>query len=290
MKSLRQKEKERFTKLDRRSATIRMSRELKRQQLQRNLAMAEAPKGSYGEVLLQAGIRFSSTVWIGIAISSALIGAIASYILLGGLVALVLFPTTLIYLLISHPAACAEKRRQQVVPHLPGFIDTLAAALRTGYSMEASIEQAVTALPDGILKREFEKVVQLLKKHVPLEEAIPTVSRNISGQEVVSLSLTIRLFTGIGGRVLEPLKHLGAKMREQENVLEKASRELVGTKQAFYVIFALSVLAPLFLMGSEPEYLLKAFRNPVIGLVMQGAIATQIICMFYFKRLIALKV
>jgi Flp pilus assembly protein TadB len=72
--------------------------------------------------------------------------------------------------------------------------------------------------------------------------------------------------------------------------LERASRDLVGTKQAFYVILALSVIAPVFLIMTEPNYFKTAFEHPTISYIMELAVVLQVLCIFVFKRIATLRV
>lgn len=246
-------------------------------------------RGSYSELMAQAGIKLAPPVWILFVVGSSLLGTIILYHLVGFLVALSLGPFLASYFLYTSLFAKAEKRRAQAIPHLPGFIDTLIASLRTGYNMELAVEHATSALPEGVLKNEFSEVILIVKKNMALEEALEHIVRTIAGQEILSLVITIRLFTGFGGRVLAPLQRLSVKMRTQQAVLERALRDMVSTKQAFYIILSLSVVVPMLLIASDPEYFLAAFRHPKIKYIMQAAVIVQVMCMVVFKKLTMLR-
>ena len=251
---------------------------------------ADVKSGSYAEKLHQAGLSIPVYVWVGGVSFVSLFFGVFLFNLVGGLVGIVLGPSFCIYFLTTYLTARAEKRRRAGVPHLPGLIDTLSASLQTGYSMDVAVEHAAASLPEGVLKTELLKSIDMNRKGMELEEALELICRRISGQEIISLVITIKLFSDMGGRGLAPFKRLGVKLREQQSVLERASRDLVGTKQAFYVIFGLSLTAPLFLMVSEPEYLKAAFEHSWIRYVMQGAIVVQMLCFVFFKRFTTLKV
>ncbi|MCB0346455.1 MAG: type II secretion system F family protein [Bdellovibrionales bacterium] len=253
-------------------------------------ANAIAKGGSFAERLQQAGIQAPALVYILMVVGGAGFLTVALSKGIGGLVGLCVGPCIAFYFLSTHLTAKAEKRRATVVPHLPGFLDSLGASLGTGYNMETAVLHATNSLPDGILKTEFKKVCRLTQKGFTLDEALEFALRRISGQEIVSVVVTIRLFADMGGRGLEPFKRLGYKMREQQSVLERASRDLVGTKQAFYVIFALSVAAPVFLLVSEREYIVAAFQHPWITYLMQSSIVIQVVSFMLFRRITTLRV
>lgn len=247
-------------------------------------------RGSYGEKLNQAGISLPAPIWLLIVVGGALCASILLSRSVGHLVAVIVGPCICHFFLVTYLVGRAEKRRNNAVPHLPGFIDTLSASLAAGYNMEVAIEHAANSLPNGVLKNEFSRVHRMLEKGMNLDEALEFVSHRISGQEVVALVITIRMFSDMGGRVLTPFKRLGHKMREQQAVLERATRDLVGTKQAFFVILGLSIAAPVFMLVNDPNYVLEAFTHPTVKYVMQGAIVVQVICFMAFKKFTTIKI
>jgi Flp pilus assembly protein TadB len=246
--------------------------------------------GTYAERLQQAGLYVPPVVWVSTVLCVSVLMAIGLTNAIGPLVGFAVAPCFGYYYLSTYLTARAEKRRRQGVPLLPGFLDTLSASLGTGYNMEVAVEHATNSLPEGMLKTEFTRVVRMMNKGMMMNEALEYMVRRISGQEIVSIVITIRLFADMGGRGLEPFRRLGYKMREQQSVLERAGRDLVGTKQAFYVIFSLSICAPIFLLASQPSYILAAFEHEWIKYIMQGAIVVQVMCFMLFKRFTTLRI
>ncbi len=282
------KEAERLRQLKYRSREEALQKKKREKEAKRPTILVE--RGSYSEKLQQAGIKVPASLWISFVCGGSLFAAIATTRTVGAVVGLPIGCLAAYYFLATYLLARSEKRRRLVVPQLPGFIDTLAASIGAGYAMEIAIEHATASLPLGVLKQEFTQVVRLVQKKITLEEALDCLTQRISGQEVVSLLVTIKLFQGMGGKGLTPFKRLGYKMREQQSVLERASRDLVGTKQAFYIIFFLSFTAPIFLLISEPDYIKQAFTHPVINYVMQVSLVVQAVCFILFKRFTTLKI
>lgn len=247
-------------------------------------------RGSFAERLGQAGINMPPPVWIALVVGGSLFVSVFLTRTVGQLVGIIVGPALCHFFLSTYLTGRAEKRRNSAVPHLPGFIDTLAASLSAGYSMEIAIEHGANALPPGVLKSEFSKVTKMIEKGMTLDESLDLMGNRISGQEMVALLITIRMFSDMGGRVLTPFKRLGQKMREQQAVLERATRDLVGTKQAFYVILGLSVTAPLLMLANDPNYILEAFKHPIVKWVMQGAMVVQVACFMFFKKFTTIRI
>ena len=67
-------------------------------------------------------------------------------------------------------------------------------------------------------------------------------------------------------------------------------RDLDWSCVAFNIIFFLSITAPIFLLASEPGYIIDAFKHPIIKYVMQVCMVIQVVCFIVFKRFTTLKV
>ncbi len=94
----------------------------------------------------------------------------------------------------------------------------------------------------------------------------------------------------MGGHVLEPFRRLAEKIREQHVVVEKAGRDLVMVRQAFYIIFGLSLLVPLLLIVVQPDYIGKASSDPIGRIMLQ--VAAMMVCsaIIGFKKITNLKI
>ena len=240
--------------------------------------------------LEQADLAVSPINWcIGATLGSLFLAILIGQVL-GPIVGAGMVPVSIYYLIFLYPSARSESRRQQIAPHLPAFVDALVASLQTGYQMELAIEHATGALPDGPLKTELLTVSYLVEHGLSLEEALENLTKKISGQEIVSLVISLRLFHGMGGSIIIPLRRLSTKMREQQAILERGSRDLIAVKQAFYVILVLSIVAPLLLLASDTSYLLDAFREKPTTYILQVAVLIQAICLVVFRKLSLLKV
>lgn len=245
--------------------------------------------GSLGERLSQAGIRLSPLVYraMVLVISLAVYGLFS---LVGTVLGVFAGGSFGFYALTWYIEERAEKRRQKVIPQLPAFIDALASALSTGFNVEAAVMQATNAIPEGVLRFELDKVVDALKRGFSLEDSVLILKRCISGREITSLSVAIQLFSSMGGRLLEPFRRLAKKMRDQQQIVERAGRDLVQIRQAFRIIFALSLLAPGAVSLMQPEYIVKAFHDSTANLVLQIAVIMQITAILFFKRITNVRV
>jgi Flp pilus assembly protein TadB len=241
----------------------------------------DTTKGSYSQKLLRAGITL-------VLIFSFILAYPANF--LGFPLFLFTYSASCFYLLRWHPEERAAKRQAKVIPHLAPFIDGLASALATGFNLEGAIAQASYGVPSGLLRSELDKVVGALNKGFTLSEATQVLRQGLSGKEVISLVIALNLFASLGGQILEPFRRLSSKIREQQTVLDRARRDLVMVKQAFYIIFGLAVLAPIFLIFVQPSYLKDAAQDATGRLLLQAGVMMIVVSLLIFKKITGLKV
>ncbi len=245
--------------------------------------------GSLDERLFQAGIVVPKSIFL---LVTTAISLFAGYIgfFLGAILGVFAFGATEFYCLTIYLDERAAKRRNKVLPHLPGFIDGLASALGTGFNLEAAVIQATESVPLGILRAELDRVVSGIKSGLPLDQAMLTLKRRVAGKEVLALGVSVVLFHDLGGRMLEPFRRLAEKVREQQTVVSKANRDLVQVRLAFNIILFLSVVAPAALMAVKPDYLYLALSDSFGRLLIQIAVIMQLVALLFFKRTMTFRV
>lgn len=246
-------------------------------------------KGSFDERLLQAGIELPGQVYLFLAFVVA-VAAGQLGMLLGPLLAVYTFGLTFYYVAHAYIDERMIKRRNIVVPQLPAFIDGLASALGTGFNTEGAIVQAAQGMPPGLLRTELDRVVSALNKGMTINESIALLKQRIEGREIISLCVALNLFSSMGGTMLEPFRRLAAKIRQQQQVVEKAARDLVQVKQAFLIILVLSVGVPGVLGIVEPSFISKSLNDSLGLIIFQGAVMLQLGAIIVFRKWTAIRI
>lgn len=241
-------------------------------------------RGAFSKRLAQAGIPlYPEAYFAAVTAASLLAGAAGSF--LGSLLGVALFACSEFYLLSWYLDERVLKRQRKVVPHLAPFIDALAAGLGTGMSLEKAVSQAAYGVPPGLFRSELEVVVTALNQGMPVAEAMGLLRGKIGGREVLSLVVAVGLFASLGGQLLEPFRRLASKIREQQTVADRAARDLVIVKQAFLIIFFLTISAPAALAVLAPDYLKGAFADPIGVTVMQAGMVMVLVSILGFKKI-----
>lgn len=246
-------------------------------------------KGSFDERLMQAGIELPGKVFLFLAFVSA-VGAFQVGMILGPVLAIYAFAVTFYYVGSAYVDERMIARRNKVVPQLPSFIDGLASALGTGFNTEGAIVQAAQGTPPGLLRTELDKVTNALNKGITITESISILKQRIEGREVISLCVALQLFSSMGGTMLEPFRRLANKIRQQQQVVEKATRDLVQVKQAFMIILFLSVGVPVVLSIIQPNFISKSLNDSLGRMIFQGAVILQLTAIIVFRKWTAIRI
>lgn len=245
-------------------------------------------RGKFARKLLQAGVRTSPQMYLGISFILAISAAILAWFM-GPILGLASFFAVLYFMLAVRLDERASKRQKQVIPQIAPFIDGLATALSTGFNVESAIAQASHTVPPGILRSELDRVCVALNKGFSVKDSLSMLRERIIGKEITSLVVSLALFATMGGTVLEPLKRLARKIREQQTVTERANRDLVMVKQAFYLLFMLSLGIPGLLMLVEPTYLSAALQDSFGRIIIQIGGLLIIASVVGFKQITNIK-
>lgn len=248
-----------------------------------------AARTRFDRRLLQAGLDIPAKVYVGAVVVAAM-GIFYLATFLGYLLACTLGAVFTHYMFTGYLDERAEKRKRQMIPQLAPFIDAIASSLSSGFNIEAAICASAEAIPEGTLRTELDKVVSALNRGFSVRESMAVLRDRIVGREIISLSVALSLFATMGGNVLEPFRRLARKLREQQTVAERAGRDLVMVKQAFYILFFLSMSAPGILMLVRPGYMTQAYTDSLGRLVLQIGGILIVLAYLLFKKITSLKI
>lgn len=259
----------------------RADKKRKTQQMTANTALARR--------IMQAGFNLPERVYLSIVAGITFFASCLAY-QIGPILAMVVAVLIFQFLLFGFLEERAIKRKRKIAPQLAPFIDGLASELSTGFNLEAAIAQAAVTIPPGPLRIELDRVVSGLNSGLAAKEAMGILRDRVAGSEVTALVVAISLFASMGGHALEPFRRLATKIREQQNVMDRAMRDLVLVKQAFVIILVISMGVPGILAIIAPGFLGGAFKTSLGRLLVQGALLMQVAAIVFFKKVTNLRI
>jgi Flp pilus assembly protein TadB len=242
----------------------------------------------YPRLLVHAGISIPEKTYLtcGYALAAVLGLAAAT---LGWFMAIGSALAAGYYFILLFPEERVAARKRRVLRQLPPFIDSIVASLSAGANLEIAMLQASAGVPPGLLHDELSRMCTAMQSGFSLREAALLLRERVPGQEIVALVVALSLFSAVGGTALDPFQRLALKLREQHQVAERATRDLVMVKQSFYLLFVLALAVPPILMAVEPQYFTEAFAAPASRLLIQSGALGVLGCAIVFKKLTAFR-
>ena len=173
-------------------------------------------------------------------------------------------PGLLIRLLNKHTKNKDEKK---FTNELPGFLSLLSSGLKSGLSFQQNVD-AYCQMTDGILARDFRRVLSEANMGSSLDESLDTLAKERKNDDLTWLVTAILIQKNVGGSlstiidtVLETINARGEVRRE----IRALSAE---GKLSAYVLIALPIFIFLFLVFSRRSYVEVLWKESTGQLIL----------------------
>jgi tight adherence protein B len=182
----------------------------------------------------------------------------------------------------------AQKRNQQIVRQLPGFLDAIVRLVAIGHSIPAAFQTAALSA-DAPLRICLDDVMPRLRTGTEIDQAMTAVSRIYRVQEFDLIGSVLRISVKFGGRSDVMLERMSAFMRD----LEQADRELVAlsteTRLSSWVLGLLPIVLGAGVIVMNPGYFDSMWTDPLGRNLVYLAFGLQALGAFLLYRLSRLK-
>ena len=167
-----------------------------------------------------------------------------------------------------------QKRRQQVLEQLPGFLDHVVRAVQTGSSLPNAMMAATQEVQDPI-RDLFERVARQTRLGASLEEAFEQAARLYTLRELDVLALTLRVSQRYGGSVRDMLTSIVAMIRQRERLRREFKAMTGETRLSAWILGALPVLMALYVSVVNPGYMAGMWNDPAGRIALGISVALQ---------------
>ena len=161
-------------------------------------------------------------------------------------------------LIVSHPRDAAARRERSVARHLPLCAELLGERISSGVPFATALTDTTKALPEGILRRELEILLGDIQRGVATSTAVGDFRSRLSGPEIRAFCSALKLYCLGGSQLGEPIKKVGAFIREHRLVTDAVARRVHTVRQTFAVILSALALGGIFLIRFLPQEVVYA--------------------------------
>ena len=143
---------------------------------------------------------------------------------------------------------------------LPGFVESLGAALGAGLSLELALAEIAPTLPRPLDER-CRIAAASLRLGAPLDTALATFGAGVPGQDLAGLQTVLLSFHRAGGPVRRRLERVAALLRGRLALEEERAALTAQGRVSAMVLLALAPFGGLLFMVLMPSYSRTLFEK-----------------------------
>ena len=223
-----------------------------------------------------------------------LIGTV-SYLFYGTLFVALLFSPYLIWHMRSWKREKMLRKQQEFRFQFKEMIQSMAAALSVGYSVENALKEAAKDLQsiykeDEMILRELSFMLRQMQMNVTAEQIFQELAGRVRDEDVETFVTVFVMAKRSGGDTLEIIRNAARRIGEKIDV----EREIVTIMSAKKLEFRIMTMIPfgmiMYLRISFPEFFQVLYGNLLGGIVMSVCLLIYLIAYIIGKRMVEIEV
>ena len=190
------------------------------------------------------------------------------------------------YLYLSYRARI---RTRKFLEQMPDGLDIMAQGLHAGLGLSQSQAYVAKEMPDPI-GTEFSMFMEELNLGLPLNVALQNLQERVPISETRLLSTALRVQREVGGSLAELLNKLADVIRERFRI-EREIRTLTAQNRMAAIIVC--SIPPILFVGIallNPKLMNEVMNTRIGWMMLVGALALEIIGIFWFRKLLRLHI
>jgi len=240
------------------------------------------------EYIDQAGMPIRAGALILAALSIASVGGLAVTLLLGskllGLaVTLIMIPVPFFWVMWRR-----AKRIDRFEELLPEAIDLTVNALKSGFSLEASLSLVAQEMPEPV-GNEFAITYEEQNLGVDFVQALDNLTRRMPSDDLRILTTAISIQRRTGGNLAEILGMLARMIRERFSLRREIKIHTAQGRLSGMILIMLPIALAIMIQILNKEYLKILYEDPVGLYMILIVVILQIIGIYVIKQIVRLK-
>jgi tight adherence protein B len=181
-----------------------------------------------------------------------------------------------------------RKRIERYESLMPEAIDLMVNALKSGFSLEASLSLVAQEIPDPI-GSEFAITFEEQNLGLDFVQALENMYRRLPSEDLRIMTTAISVQKRTGGNLTEVLSKISGMIRERMQLRREVRIFTAQGRFSGIVLTVLPIVLALILTFLNPEYLKILFIDPVGQYLLATALTLQILGFLVIRRIIRLK-
>ena len=218
-------------------------------------------------------------------LAAVLFVAVASFVLLGGLIAMglvTLFVASVPPLVVKFKAS---RRKKTFNGQLPDMLRLLAGTLRAGYSFMQGVETVSEEIDDP-MGGELRRVVAESRLGRPLEESLDAMAERMDSSDFAWAVVAVRIQREVGGNLAELLLTVAETMTARERLSREVSALTAEGRVSAIVLGILPVGLGLVMWLINPSYIGILFEKTLGNILLAGSGVMALAGFWWMKKIV----
>jgi tight adherence protein B len=221
-------------------------------------------------------------------IISLVIGAISNLFISNGYIGLII--ATLCWGLIpNYLKIKLNKRLEKSASQLPPTLETMATAMKSGFSFIQSMQIVAKDIPDPI-GPEFNRVIHEINLGISMEEAFDNLLMRLPNKDLEMLISAILIQRTTGGNLSQILDTIKETITERIRMKEELKALTAQGKMSAWVISLLPIIIGLVLNLINSDYFGPMFSHPLGWGLLAGGTFSGIIGWVLIQKIVGIEV
>lgn len=184
----------------------------------------------------------------------------------------------------------AEKRSdKQFGEQLPGAMDLMARALRSGHALSSAMEMVAEELDEPI-KAEFRAAVDEIKLGLTINEALNNMCSRVPSVDLKFFAVSVIIQRETGGNIAEILDRIGTLIRERVQFKRQVDALTAEGRLSGNILVALPAVMFIYIYITNFDYISLLWLDPLGVYLLYGGIILQIIGYYAINRIVDINI
>lgn len=184
----------------------------------------------------------------------------------------------------------AEKHSdKQFGEQLPGAMDLMARALRSGHALSSAMEMVAEELDEPI-KAEFRAAVDEIKLGLTINEALNNMCSRVPSVDLKFFAVSVIIQRETGGNIAEILDRIGTLIRERVQFKRQVDSLTAEGRLSGNILVALPVVMFIYIYIANFDYVSLLWMDPLGIYLLYGGIIMQIIGYYAINRIVTIDI
>lgn len=228
-------------------------------------------------------------------IKTAILFAVISYLFYESLLAFVLLAPVGVCYFLGWEAECIRRKQREFQEQFREAIQSIAASMRVGYSVENAMKEAKKDLSvlyqeEAAIQREFTHMVRQIYLQVPMEQIMEEWAGRVCDEDVRNFVNVFVMAKKSGGNMIGIMRSTTARIRDKLEVRAEIETMLAARKYEFKVMSVIPFGMIAYMKLSFPEFMSALYGN-VIGIgVMSVCLAVYFGAYMLGERIVNIEI